>query len=345
MAAAFDSGAFDAGAFEVGGGVPATHATSGALTGPGSSVAGSAANFRAFATTGALTGQIGSVAGSASNFTVHSTSGVLAGQTATLVGAADHAAGFVTHTTSGVLAGQGSTVVGSTQHKALHTTTGALTGQIGSVVGASNRFRVHPSTGVLTGQNAILVGSSSRTRTHLTTGVLISDSAIVIGSAAHVGAFVTHDTTGILIGPGAIVTGEADPPSDGGGGPGNSVSVQPRKPKGWANERAQFEQSQETIDRIAQTLTESKQPQVQRIARKLVDYTGDLEELASLQRELAKLESAKQTKLLEAERNQEIKSALAELNDILQDDEDAAEAIVMFQEMETRQLMAILALR
>lgn len=135
-----------------------------------------------------------------------------------------------------------------------------------------------------------------------------------------------------------------DDPPTGGGGPGNAVSIQRRKPKGWANERAQFDQSQETIDRIAQTLTESAQPQVQRIARQLVDYTGEFEQIESLQRQLIKLESAKQTKLLEAEKNQEIKAALAELNEILQDDEDAAEAIVMFQEMETRQLLGILGI-
>ena len=245
------------------------------------------------------------------------------------------------------MAGQGSTVVGSAQHKALHTTTGVLAGPGTTVVGASNRFRAHPSSGVLTGQNAILVGSSSRTRAHLTTGVLASDGAIVIGSAARVSAPVIHGTSGVLFGPGAIIVGDAtliDPPR-GGGGPGNAVSVQPRKQKGWANERAQFEQSQDDIGRIAQTLTESEQPQVQRIARKLVDYTGEIEQIASLQRELEKLESAKISRLLDAERNQEIKAALNELNEILQDDEDAAEALLMLHEIESRQIMAILALR
>lgn len=128
----------------------------------------------------------------------------------------------------------------------------------------------------------------------------------------------------------------------GGGGPGNAVSIQPRKPKGWANERAQFEQSQVDIERIAQTLTESEQPKVQRIARKLVDYTGELAQIESLQRELLKLESAKHSQILEAEKNQEIKAALAELNEILQDDEDAAEALLMLHEVETRQLLGIL---
>jgi predicted RNA-binding protein with EMAP domain len=122
------------------------------------------------------------------------------------------------------------------------------------------------------------------------------------------------------------------------------ISVQPSKQKGWANERAQFEQSQDDIGRIAQTLTESEQPQVQRIARKLVDYTGEIEQIASLQRELEKLEYAKISRLLDAERNQEIKAALDELNEILQDDEDAAEALLMMQEMETRHLLGILGI-
>lgn len=167
---------------------PATHATSGALTGPGSSVAGSATNFRAFATTGALTGQLGSVAGSASNFTPHATTGALTGQLGAVVGSAARSAGPVTHGTSGTLAG----------------TTSAL-------AGAATRFRAHGSSGTLAGPGALVAGTARRFRAESTSGVLVAPGAILVGSASRTGAATTHDTTGDLFGPGSIIVGEADP--------------------------------------------------------------------------------------------------------------------------------------
>ena len=328
MAAAFQSDAFQNDAFEIGGVAPTVHATSGVLAGPGSSIVGSA-----------------------SNFTVHATSGVLAGQTATIVGAADREAAAIPHTTTGALVGQGSTATGSATRFRAHASSGVLAGQGAIIVGdADHEVLVipHISSGILVGQGSALSGSAFVSHLHATTGTLIGSGAEIAGDAELTPYVPTvHDTDGNLVGSGAIIVGDAtliDPPQ-GGGGPGNAVSVQPRKQKGWANERAQFEQSQDDIGRIAQTLTESEQPQVQRIARKLVDYTGEIEQIASLQRELEKLESAKISRLLDAERNQEIKAALNELNEILQDDEDAAEALLMLHEIESRQIMAILALR
>jgi hypothetical protein len=255
------------------------------------------------------------------------------------------------HATSGVLAGPGSSVVGSASNFTVHATSGVLAGQTATITGdADHEVLVipHISSGILVGQGSALSGSAFVSHLHATTGTIIGSGAEIAGDAELTPYVPTvHDTDGNLVGSGAIIVGDAtliDPPQ-GGGGPGNAVSVQPRKPKGWANERAQFEQSQDDIGRIAQTLTESEQPQVQRIARKLVDYTGEIEQIASLQRELEKLEYAKISRLLDAERNQEIKAALDELNEILQDDEDAAEALLMLHEIESRQIMAILALR
>jgi len=73
-----------------------THATTGALTGPGSAIVGTAAHAAKHTTTGVLTGQGSTVVGSASRFRTFATSGVLTGQGSAVVGSADHAT-FVTH--------------------------------------------------------------------------------------------------------------------------------------------------------------------------------------------------------------------------------------------------------
>lgn len=200
----------------------------------------------------------------------------------------------------------------------------------------------------------MLTGLAARTRQHATAGVLTTDGAIIVGSAARVGAPIVHDTSGVLTGPGAIIVGDAnliDPPR-GGGGPGNAINIQRRKPRGWANERAAFEQSllepdeqrQADLGRIAQTLADSGQAQAQRIARKLADYTGELTQVESLQRELAKLEAAQRSRELWAERNQDVQTAAAELSDILRDDEDVAGALVALHEHETRLMLGVLGI-
>lgn len=138
----------------------------------------------------------------------------------------------------------------------------------------------------------------------------------------------------------------------GGGGPGNAINIQRRKPRGWANERAAFEQSllepdeqrQADLGRIAQTLADSGQAQAQRIARKLADYTGELTQVESLQRELAKLEAVQRSRELWAERNQDVQAAAAELSDILRDDEDLAGALVALHEHETRLMLGVLGI-
>lgn len=72
--------------------VPVTHATTGALTGPGSTVAGSAARTRQ-----------------------HATTGVLAGPGASIAGDAERTAAAVTHETTGELIGPGSAISGAAE--------------------------------------------------------------------------------------------------------------------------------------------------------------------------------------------------------------------------------------
>lgn len=120
-----------------GGGV--THATSGALTGQGSAIVGTAAHIAVHGTTGALTGQLGSVSGTAARFRAFSTSGVLTGQGSTIAGSAARGTGATTHDTSGALTGSGSTIAGTAARTGVavtHSTSGALVGS-GSLINGS----------------------------------------------------------------------------------------------------------------------------------------------------------------------------------------------------------------
>lgn len=143
---------------------PVTHDTSGALTGPDSSVAGSAARVGAsvsHATSGTLAGQLGSVVGAASNFTPHATSGVLAGPGASLAGASTNFRAFAT---SGALTGQGSAVTGAALYSRKHTTDGVLSGSNAIIVGSADvqpfAAPVHDTSGALEGSGAVIVGEA-----------------------------------------------------------------------------------------------------------------------------------------------------------------------------------------
>ena len=129
----------------------------------------------------------------------------------------------------------------------------------------------------------------------------------------------------------------------GGGGSGNAQAVVRNRKRGWANERAQFEQSQNIQD-IAQTLEQSEQPQARRIARKLADYTGEIAQVESLRRELAKLEAAQQSRALTAQRDRDLEAAAAELSEILRDDEDVAGALMALHEYEAKLMLGALGI-
>lgn len=310
------------------------------------------------ATTGVLVADIGSIVGSAARAggaVTHATTGALTGQGSTVAGTSARTRQFAT---SGALTGQGSTLAGSARHNIPHPATGTLTGPGSSLAGASTRTRAHPTTGALTGTASTLTGSAARTRAHATSGTLTAGSATIVGVAAR-STVVIHDTSGVLTGPGAIIVGDAtliDPPRGGGGSGGNAVSIQLRdqrkNQRGWDRERAVYEHSLREFDRqrradlerIAQTLVDSGQVEAQRIARKLVDYTGELTQIDSLQRELAKLEAAQRSRELWAERNQDVQAAAAELSEILRDDEDVAGALVALHEHETRLMLGVLGI-
>lgn len=178
--------------------------------------------------------------------------------------------------------------------------------------------------------------------THDAVGALTGQGSLINGVAARFKAF---DTTGVLIGPGAIVTGAAEhtlvPVSGGGSGSPSRGSR-----KGWARERAIFEASLlrkptkiVELEQIRQAL--AKDTQSQRLARKLVNYDGDLEELASLQKELAKLQVTYKNK---AAQSKELQEASAALRAFLLDEEDTITALMAMQEFEARQILAVLGI-
>lgn len=191
------------------------HATTGVLTGQGSTVAGTAARVAGpvtHATTGVLTGPGTTVTGSATRFRVMATSGALTGPGSTVVGTAARSGGTVEHATSGVLTGPGTTVAGSASRFRAFATSGALVGQIGSVSGSADSATVRTSSGALVGQGATVAGTAARVGAppnHVTSGDLVASIGGISGTAARTGGAVSHDTSGTLTGQGSAIVGAA----------------------------------------------------------------------------------------------------------------------------------------
>lgn len=184
----------------------AVHPTSGALTGPGSTIVGSAARTREHTTTGVLTGTGSTIVGVAVFNAAHATSGALTGAGSTIVGPA---ARTREHATTGVLTGPGSTVVGAAVYNAKHATSGTLTGPGSTVVGSAARFRAFAATGVLVGPGSAIAGSAdhaSSITSHATSGALFGQSSTITTAAARTRE---HVASGILIGSAAFIDGSA----------------------------------------------------------------------------------------------------------------------------------------
>lgn len=134
-----------------------THAATGVLTGPGSTIAGTAAHKAKHTATGALTGPGSTIAGTARRFRAHPSSGAITGPGSSISGTARR---FRKHTGSGVLSGPGALIVGAASRHGTatsHTASGSLVGQGAIIVGIAARFgwtvNAGPST-VWTGNSA-----------------------------------------------------------------------------------------------------------------------------------------------------------------------------------------------
>ena len=209
----------------------------------------------------------------------------------------------------------------------------------------------HSTSGALTGPGAAVAGSAARVRLHGTSGALAGSGALIVGSADRVGAVVIHGTTGVLVAAGSIIVGSATLAalSRGGGG----ASARRQRGRGWAREREILEQSLLQIDEaqiqsIARAMADSERPQAQRIARKLIDYSGEVAQIESLRRELAKLEAAQQERteanLARQQYDADMQAAAVELRAVLRDDDDAIAALQAAEEMDIRHVLGILGL-
>lgn len=140
-----------------------THDTTGALTGAGSTVAGSAAHIAIHGTSGALAGPGSSMAGASARTRAHPTSGALTGPGSAIAGTAAHVVPGGTHDTTGALTGPGASIAGTAAHIAKHSTSGALAGQGAAVSGTAARVAAavtHDTSGVLTGPGAVISGQA-----------------------------------------------------------------------------------------------------------------------------------------------------------------------------------------
>lgn len=185
-----------------------THAATGALTGPGSTVSGSARHNKPHASSGALTGSGSAISGSAAHIAKHAATGALVGPGSAVTGSA---ARFRAHAATGGLTGQGSTVSGSAARFRAHAASGALTGPGSTISGSAARFRAHVASGTLTGSGSEIVGSAARFRAFAATGDLTGPGAVIDGSADHTtpGGGTLHIASGALVGGGATIIGSA----------------------------------------------------------------------------------------------------------------------------------------
>ena len=134
---------------------------------------------------------------------------------------------------------------------------------------------------------------------------------------------------------------------------GGGASARRQRGRGWAREREILEQSLRQIDEaqiqgIARAMADSERPQAQRIARKLIDYSGELRELQSLQREIGKLQAAQREAVagvqLRAEQERELTAAAEELRLILRDEEDFLDALAAVEQWESRLVLSALGI-
>ena len=184
-----------------------THATSGVLTGAGSTASGTSAHNIAHATTGVLVGSASVIVGAA-RLSNHKTTGILVGSASVVVGAA---ASVHTHLTSGVLTGATSTIAGSSSRLtpgASHATSGSLVGSPSTVAGSSSRSTLvtHANTGALVGASSTLVGVSTVTKIHAAAAALVGSTSTLAGVSA---VKKIHAAVAALVGSTSTLAGSA----------------------------------------------------------------------------------------------------------------------------------------
>jgi hypothetical protein len=104
--------------------------------------------------------------------------------------------------------------------------------------------------------------------------------------------------------------------------------------RGWANERLVFEESRRRM--LGKRLAKSDAPQVKKIAKKLESYSGEIEEVETLREMLLTLEVQRITKESTEQKTRDVQLALAELDEIISDDEEVADVLQLVLDFESR---------
>ncbi len=112
----------------------------------------------------------------------------------------------------------------------------------------------------------------------------------------------------------------------GGGGPGKAS-----KRKGWANERAAFEQSL-ALRQAQTTLRKTNKPEAVKLAQKINAYEIGNIDLEALRIENAQLQARLQIK---QEFQAEMQSAQKAIQEYIQDEQDAIDALMLSVEMDS----------
>lgn len=151
------------------------------------------------ATSGALTGPDSTIAGTSVHKTKHTSSGALTGPGAVIAGASVHK---TKHPTSGAITGPGTTIAGVAKRFRAHPSSGALTGPGSTVAGTAKRFRSHGTSGTIAGPGATLAGTAAHTAAsgaHGTSGALVGAGAILAGVASRIPG-TSHSSGGYFYG-------------------------------------------------------------------------------------------------------------------------------------------------
>ncbi len=122
-----------------------------------------------------------------------------------------------------------------------------------------------------------------------------------------------------------------------GGGSGNAQ--QKGRRKGWANERALFELSQQ-VQEAHQTLAKSEVKAARRLAAKIEDYSAEVIDLRALQIEFAKLEAQYNNMQQMAA---DMREAAQTVKQFMQDEQDAIDLLFMLEDYDARCVIAVTA--
>jgi hypothetical protein len=115
------------------------------------------------------------------------------------------------------------------------------------------------------------------------------------------------------------------------GGGGNGKQRKPKKVRGWANERAAFEQSL-TLRQAQSVLREVKTPETVKLAQKINAYEVGNIDLDALRIENAQLQARIQVK---QEYQSEMQLAQQAIQAYIEDEQDAIDALMLSVEMDS----------